>query len=154
MASKKMPQKEILNPALAVSEACSDFTLTCKGAVWILRRCHSANKHVTFRGRERRPVLTLQDLLLFNQTKRKYQLLRIHPVISILQRTVDLRCCHEFAYNMRRERVEDPRLFFPHTEVRKKFVWIKTDGAFLKRLLFFFPFLMQLLFSLIALFPW
>lgn len=148
-----MPQKEILDPpwlplkpaTILLGPARELYEFSGDVAVPINR---------TFRGRERKPVLTLHDLLLFNQTKRKYQPLRIHPLISILQRTVELRCLHEFAYIMSRERVTDPCFFFPHTEAKKKIVWLKTDGAFLKRLLFFFPFLMQLLFSFIALFPW
>lgn len=70
----------------------SDLTLNCKGVVSILGWCRSANKHIPVRGREGKSVLTLQDLCLLNQIKTKYQLLRIHPIISVLQRTVELRC--------------------------------------------------------------
>ena len=82
----------IWKPTLAPSEICSDFTLSCKGVVSVLSWGRSANKYVPVGGRERKPVLTLQDLCLLNQTERKYPLLRTHPFASVLQRAVELRC--------------------------------------------------------------
>lgn len=137
MASKG---NAVLNPALAPSETCSDFTLTCKGAVWTLSWCHSANEHVPFRGTERKSVLTLQDLLLFNQTKRKYQLLRIHPFISILQRTVELRCSSwACLYHEQRNSGRSMLVFSPHWS-QEKICLKKNWWCFSKEVTIFLPF--------------
>lgn len=137
MASKG---NAVLKPALAPSETCSDLTLNCKGIVSILGWCRSANKHVPVRGREGKSVLTLQDLCLLNQIKRKYQLLRIHPIISILQRTVELRCpSRDRLYLWARKQWRSRACFSPHWG-HGKICLKKNWWSFSKEVTIFLPF--------------
>lgn len=137
MASKG---STVLKPALAPSETCSNFTLNCEGVLSVLRWCHSANKHVPVRGRERNRVLTLWNLCLLNQTERKHQLLRIHPFVSALQRTVQLRCPSQGSlYPWARKQWRSRACFSPHWG-QEKTCLKKNWWSFSKEVAIFLPF--------------
>lgn len=131
----------ILKPALAPSETCSHFTFELQGSYvssqllphhqWT----HSHEEHIPMSEGERKCMLTLQDLCLCSQAKRKHQLLRTHPFTELLQRAEELRCISRYRLYPKAKKQQRTCACLSPPWGHEIIYSEKTDGAFSEELI-------------------